>query len=96
MSRWWVSWFDKEDSRPKSWPPPAAILGFWCSGYMGDQPSVCALVQAASKQEVQAVVEREWTVVEWWFCEERGDDYLPGDRFPLPDWSKERIGAKGD
>jgi len=29
--------------------------------------------------------------MDWRFFEERAPDWMPGDRFPLSDWSKERI-----
>ena len=103
MKRWWLSfWFNGEDYRPLMWPPPKGMLGFWSSGERErlnegekeyhNEHSLCMLVEAETEEQVKKIVEEGWpesTTAEWRFCHET--EGLPGDRFPLADWSKERI-----
>ena len=91
MTRFWVSWWDEEDARPKTWPPPPEIKGFWHSGTdADDRPAVCAMIDAESEGEVCELVEEHWTISEWRFRETVADDYRPGDRFPIPKWAEDR------
>ena len=95
--RFWISWVQPtEDHRPLHYPPGEAILGWWCSGEdcATNNSMLCAVVEAASEKQAKRVILKEWPEagnVEWRFVEERGDDWLPGDRFPLSDWMKPRF-----
>ena len=92
--RFWLSWYEEsEDYRPLTFPPNEAILGWWCSGYCSDDSStIVALVEAGSEEAAWKAVRLDWPeAVRERFCEAREDSYLPGDRFPLSDWMKERI-----
>lgn len=95
MARFWLSWYQPtKDYRPLLDPPNEHVLGWWCSGYRGsdDVPILCALIAARSEDEAQASVKTDWPEAEEWrFCEKKPDDYIPGDRFPIDGWSKERI-----
>jgi hypothetical protein len=99
MKRFWVSWYESvspDDYRPLHDPPNAAILGWWCSGYRGDDiPTLCALLEAESEAAARKAVGEDWPgEKEWRFCEERAGDYVPGDRFPLSPWMRQRLEAK--
>lgn len=85
MSNYWMSWCEPgDDYRPLTLPLPAAIRGWWCSGYdSDDNATLCALVKAESEDDAKALICQFWKPGYWRFCEERGDDWLPGDRFPL-------------
>lgn len=92
--RWWISWHQPtDDFRPLSDPPHPQVLGWWCSGYDSDDvPTLVALVEAASEADAKIFVEISWPECERWrFCEERGQSFRPGDRFPLMPWMTERI-----
>lgn len=107
MKRFWISWYQPtEDYRPLTDPPNAAILGWWCSGYgesaeirklWGLTPrqtsaTLCALVNADSRESAENAVHIDWPeATEWRFCYERECDFLPGDRFPLSDWVRDRL-----
>ena len=97
MRRFWISWIQKtEDERPLSFPPNPAILGWWCSGYDGlGNPILCAAVQASDQDEAERAIGIDWPENERSsrFFEERATDWIPGDRFPLSDWMKERFGV---
>lgn len=84
---WWISWYQPGgDCRPMSWPPPEAILCFWCTGWtlVGDSCMV-AVVRAPTAEQARAEVtaERAWPDAgEQRFCQPI--DHPPGDRFPPP------------
>lgn len=93
MNRYWVSWHQPtDDYRPITCPPNAAIRGWWCSGYDDEDVAIlCALVQAEGQGFAEAAVLADWPEAERWrFCSIKDADWLPGDRFPLDDWMKER------
>ena len=92
--RFWLSWVQPtEDYRPLTYPPNAAILGWWCSGYdNGDRATLGALVEARSERDAKRAVHQDWPEATGWrFVEERPSDWLPGDRFPLDPWMQERL-----
>lgn len=93
--RFWLSWWQPtEDHRPLTDPPNAQVLGWWCSGYEDDgTPTLCAYVQADSEELAYFYVSISWPEAKnWRFCEERAMDWIPGDRFPLAPWMRERLG----
>lgn len=99
MKRFWISWHQPtEDERPLTYPPGPSILGWWCSGYDQDGiPTLCALVEAESESNAKADIKLDWPEAERWrFVNEVATDWLPGDRFPLPDWSAARIREAAD
>lgn len=91
--RYWVSWYQPtKDYRPLTYPPNEAILGWWCSG----ASTLCALVSASDKVEAGAAITKDWPEAkEWRFVYEKGDKWLPGDRFPLKDWMRDRFRKAG-
>lgn len=94
IRRFWVSWIQPtEDYRPLSYPPGDSIIGWWCSGYDGqDNPILMALIQGTSEDDVIKAVKADWPEWEnWRIFEEKEVDWKPGSRFPLSDWMKERI-----
>lgn len=98
MSRYWCSWVcTEEDHRPVTYPPGAGVLGWWCSGYdAADNSTLCALIEAEDADAVAGVVRADWPEFGGaWRIEPKvvPDDFLPGDRFPLSDWMRERVGA---
>lgn len=93
--RFWLSWHQPgEDFRPLAYPPNAAILGWWLSGRdANDVATLCALVTAEDETAAKQAVRIDWPEAERWrFCNQVADDFLPGDRFPLKPWMKERAG----
>ncbi len=96
MKCFWMSWYQQsEDYRPLTYPPNAAILGWWCSGVRDDDEGssiLCAAVLAESMELAEAAVHLDWPEArEWRFCSERDLNFLPGDRFPLAAWMAERF-----
>ena len=89
MKRFWISWRQPtEDYRPLTDPPHPQVLGWWCSGHT----TLCAAVEANSEVEARMYVRIAWPEAsEWRFCEEKPADFVPGDRFPLSDWMRERF-----
>lgn len=93
----WMSWWQPgDDYRPVAWPPPEAVLAYWCTGYRGgdgtDEAAVVALVRAEDADAAWAAIRTEgaWADAgEERFCEPRDGSQPPGDRFPTPKWSVE-------
>lgn len=95
MARFWVSWNQPtEDYRPLNFPPNQKVLGYWCSGFSADDSAtLCALVDAEHESDAMAAIQADWPEAAahlWRFIEPRTADWLPGDRFPLSDWMRER------
>jgi hypothetical protein len=89
----WISWWQPAgDYRPLSYPPNAAILGWWCTGSNErNGSSICALVKADTEDAAKAAVSIDWPEAESWrFCEPRESAKL-SDRFPLGDWMVQRF-----
>ena len=99
--RFWNSWVQRtEDYRPLNDPPNEAILGWWCSGYdPEDNATLCAAVDAPDASKACLAIFAEWPEAKnemrakGWriYRHGLGDDWLPGDRFPLSDWMEERF-----
>lgn len=92
-TRYWLSWFQPgDDFRPMTYPPNASVLGWWKSGITEYGSTLCALVREQSESLAWSAIEQDWPDMEdKRFCEDKGSLFLPGDRFPLSDWMKERI-----
>jgi len=92
--RYWCSWVCPEDDpRPLSYPPNEKVLGWWCSGYDGEDRSIlCATVAGSSETEVAEAIRADWPEFdgEFRFIQET-DSAPPGDRFPLSDWMECRF-----
>ena len=88
----WISWYQPtEDYRPLSYPPNAAIMGWWCSGSAATSSTLCALVLADDEEAAREAVRKDWPeAVEWRFCVTKEAPQL-GDRFPFEDWMTARI-----
>lgn len=92
--RFWASWVQPtDDHRPKTYPPNAAILGWWCSGYdADDNATLVALIEAADEDAALRAVTADWPEIAGWrFIETCGPEFRLSDRFPLSDWMKQRI-----
>lgn len=94
VKRFWASWKepidDTGDYRPMSWPLPASIPAFWCSGEGDGYVTLCAVIDAHSKADVEEIVGRCWKPSGWRFIEKKDADWRPqSDRFPWPEWSEE-------
>lgn len=88
LKLWWVSWHQPtDDPRPIDFPPLPEILAWWISGEEASgRFTLCAYVQGNDEEEVKAGVLKHFPEAEdWRFCNQK--DYIPSDRFPLPDWS---------
>lgn len=92
MKRFWISWHQPgDDYRPLTYPPNAAVIGWWKSGE-GRMPILCAVVAAADEGAACAAVLQDWPeATDWRFCDEKPADWMPNDRFPLSDWMRERL-----
>lgn len=91
---YWISWYQPgEDVRPLTFPPNAAILGWWNSGWGDSHATLCALVRGESEDDAKANVKKDWPeATTWRFCEEKPHDWRPGDRFVVDkEWMKERL-----
>lgn len=94
MKRFWLSWEEtSEDCRPLNDPPRAEVIAWWCSGSCERHWTMVALVEAVDEVAAQAAILTDWPGEHVWrFCEERGFDFRPNDRFPLTKgWQRERI-----
>ena len=95
--RFWMSWIvAEEDYRPLTYPPNAAILGWWKSGEdMDGNAILCGLVQASDEDSAENAVTKDWPGIEWRFVNPESDNYVvTSDRFPLSDWMTSRMGVK--
>jgi len=95
MTRFWLSWTERAlDYRPLTYPPNAAILGWWKSGESEDGRAIlCAVVESKHEKAAWAAIRKDWPgKKESRFCENRGPFYsMKSDRFPLSDWMVERM-----
>jgi hypothetical protein len=97
MARYWVSWYeptgDGGDYRPLRVPIPKQMLGWWCTGYTGDDGHaiVCAVVEAdgylgedmASEKHLEELLDGYWEPNKWRFISPKEDGWMPPeDRFP--------------
>ena len=97
MGLFWCSWVQKtKDYRPVTYPPNAAIIGWWCSGSDCDGWAIlCAWVQADSEDEAYKAVKSDWPEIqEWRFCEQKSK-YEASSRFSTAGnaWMQERVDA---
>ena len=97
MNLYWCSWIQKtSDHRPVTYPPNDGVIGWWCSGYDGDDWAIlCAWVKAKSQEAAFDVVKQDWPEIEEWrFCEQKLK-YEASDRFPTAGtmWMQERVDA---
>jgi hypothetical protein len=94
----WLSWVCKEDDyRPISFPPNESILGWWCSGYDGDDNAIiCALVKCEDEESAAAAIQKDWPEFDgnWRFISDFESNTL-SDRFRASDWSAERLTKNG-
>jgi hypothetical protein len=95
MNRYWISWQQPgDDPRPVHFPPKETrVLGWWESGLGDGYSNVCALVAASAEWTAKAAVAEDWPEsvdAKWRFVEAKSPDWLPGDRFPLSDWMRQR------
>ncbi len=103
--RWWISWYQPtQDKRPLTYPPNAAVLGWWCSGQRCDDDALtlcawtlCAVVEATTPLSAKRAINKDWPEAkEWRFCEPTEDDFVPSDRFVKEPWQCERLGIAFD
>ena len=106
MKRFWICWHQPtEDERPLTFPPNAAILGWWCTGYgygyeqedLPIIPVICALVEADTLPAALKAIKKDWPEAELngsddWDAEVEANWLPPKDRFPPSDWMSERMG----
>lgn len=103
-NRYWISWEQlTSDYRPLQDPPqPENIKAWWKSGENADSnATLCAIVDASNEKEAENIIISAWQtkgkkeVGAIRFCEERTNDWLPNNRFPITkEWEKERLGIK--
>lgn len=101
MAKFWTSFYFKgDDCRPLTYPPGEGILGWWDSGTRleDDATTLVIWVEAENEDKAKEIIAKDWPEAaepdcEWRFFQPNADA-LPGDRFPLSDWSKERVHGK--
>ena len=100
MARFWISWVQcTEDYRPLTFPPNAAILGWWCSGFdSSDSATICAAVEATDADAACDAIFKDWPEAEaefktgnLRFIETVDGNWRPSDRFPLSEWMVPRF-----
>jgi hypothetical protein len=96
IRRYWISWWQPgADCRPLHFPPKEhRVLGWWRSGTDDARTSICALVAASTEWTAKAFVAEDWPEsidAEWRFVEEKANDWMPGERFPLSGWMEVRV-----
>ena len=92
--RFWISWFvAEEDHRPLTYPPNAAVLGWWCTGYdASDHAILCGLIEAKTEAAAKTAVKKDWPGIAFRFVQQLSGSGLPlSDRFPLADWMRDRL-----
>jgi hypothetical protein len=82
MTRFWTSWWI-----PNSDNPDNAPFQWWWTGARWNakdeqEDSICALIEAEDETQVWSIVGQYFQVLETRFCNVKGDDWNPGDRFP--------------
>ena len=86
--RFWFSWEEPidqfKDYRPNGqWPVPDEVRNYWCSGESETHFTMCAVVDAEDEEKLRAAVAKSWpNMGDTRFCEEKPNDWRPGDRFP--------------
>ena len=100
MKYFWTSFFfTGEDERPLTFPPNEFILGWWNTGMRcSDEASTIVIwVKGNDETEAREHIAMDWPeslTSEWRFFEEQPGLVVPGDRFPLSDWSQKRVDAE--
>lgn len=88
MKRFWVSWWSGYYEDEGCTTPSFQI---WISGHRNrlnkenverDEVSICAVIDANSKDEIWNVVSKHFPDYKKRFCEQVSDAYVPSDRFP--------------
>lgn len=81
MKKFWISW----------WTDVCEVDGipfeYWITGYRGDADtcSICAIINTNSEDQAWEIVGKYFPDYEERFCDEKGLDFNPGDRFPGPE-----------
>ncbi len=84
VSRYWVSWWSGYYANEGCTKPPFQV---WISGYREradgmDECAICAVIDAEREDEIWEAVHKHFPDCEERFCEQKDDDFCPGDRFP--------------
>ena len=92
MKLFWISWVQpSKDYRPLSFPPTERVLGYWCTGYTDAGATLCAAVEANSKEELEGIVKTDWPEFQAFrFVQERRF-WTTNERFFPEGWAKERL-----
>lgn len=97
MKRFWVSWVQcTEDCRPLNYlSPSAAILGWWRAVTSEEGTIIWACVEARFESDARDAILKDWPEAmesgDWRFFERKPDDFIPDDRFLVPDWMQARF-----
>jgi hypothetical protein len=63
--RYLVSFYCKEDYRPKNYPTDSRIIGYWAINYSIRGTSMRVLVDAESYSELHEIILKEWEPTEF-------------------------------
>lgn len=78
--RWWLGWYDADGSHGSAHLHPQ-VIDAWVTGSGGlNQYTMCAVVEAASRDEARAVIDASYQVTAWRFDEPHEAGWLPGER----------------
>lgn len=88
MRKYWASWLHNASLGEFELHSP-----WWISGVVDDEAdseTICAAIIAKNEDDVKLQVNNSYDKkpenLVWRFCEERPDDWKPGDRFPFKKW----------
>jgi hypothetical protein len=86
LKTFWMRWqTNKKDPRPVIFPPKFLS---WTSGYGDGYAIVCGLVKAEDEKAAWKLVKTHFPERQFRkdFCQEETHDFLPNNRFPIPDY----------
>ena len=81
MKRFWISWYSKLEPEIEVEKIP---FKYWDTGQTMDEPpaiTYCSLMEAESEEDAFNKVSELFPDYRYRFCDEKPDDWQPGDRF---------------
>lgn len=93
LSRYWVRFklLGTDDYRALTFPP-IGILGYWCTGYLGEYSVICCVIDTNAFEDVTKIINENFIgspceKADIDFVDKKPNNWVPsGDRFPLENW----------
>lgn len=101
LKQFWCSWREvTKDYRPITFPPNDNVLGWWMTGeecgppdFVRQAVNICAFILGKDEDDVRASIKKDWPEFdgEFRFIDQYKLGSLPGNRFLMDDWMRERF-----